>query len=409
MLDDIKKLLGSQTEVTEFATEIQKMTTQGNFDPFALFAGSSRLHSVFIGPFSPTLSEARTQFLADGTGSLANIVQNFQRDGVGPEQALESARAMFSAAQGMCVVVLVNDQGMDSIPQLFFGALDSAFADHVIKTCGEKFTHGEAVRSAIQDLGKRVQNNAAWWQLHGGAGDQGDATYWCSLAVELVMGMEAGVFGAAPERLRDLAWWIGRGACDSADAGEPIDADVLPAVLRCLALGGEPGAAFARLADRLGDMDEDDVVHALHQIAEVAIARGEGGEVVAWFNQHMAGLIATLGDAYDVHLVRFKAMTASAVPADVLVAAAGELIAADKKSARHELTREPLWRVTAAEYGEVVETAVAADLVGRSPTFIAKRLEQLTIPSVRIDEQIRLPKAALLAWKAVMDTYKLLD
>jgi hypothetical protein len=92
-----------------------------------------------------------------------------------------------------------------------------------------------------------------------------------------------------------------------------------------------------------------------------------------------------------------------------LLPAAAALLAADRKSGRHELTREPIWRVTVEDPGELLETAAAADLVGRSPAFIAKRLEQGTIPTQRLEDQVRLPRQALLAWKAVMDAHKLLD
>lgn len=407
MLDDLKKLLGSDGDVGQFATEMQQLTTKGRFDPFALFAGQSRLHSVFIAPFSPSLASARAQFLADGTGPLANLVENFQRQGLGPTEAAEAARTMFAAAQAMCVVVLSNDQGLDSVPQLFFGGLDETFVDHALKTCGDQFPHRDALRAQLEGLRDRAIDGAPWWRLHSGEDD--DRTYWTSLAAELVLGLDGGVFGAAPERLRDLAFWIGNAGLACSEGGAAIEAEVLPAVLRCVALGGDPGTAFAHLAKHIGDLDDEDLVHCLHQIGDVAIARGEADRSVAWLDANIAALGKALGDAYDLQLVRFKALAASGAAADRLVAAAGELIAADKKSARHELTREPIWRVTAADPGEVVETAAAADLIGRSPAFVSKRLDQGTIPTVRDGDQVRLPRQALLAWKAVMDAHALLD
>jgi hypothetical protein len=93
---------------------------------------------------------------------------------------------------------------------------------------------------------------------------------------------------------------------------------------------------------------------------------------------------------------------------------AAALFAANRKSARQDLAREPIWRVVVRQPGVLLDTTQAAAVVGRSTTFLAKRLENRTIPYHRTNdgvqgEQIRVPEQALVAWKAVIDEYKLLD
>jgi hypothetical protein len=101
------------------------------------------------------------------------------------------------------------------------------------------------------------------------------------------------------------------------------------------------------------------------------------------------------------------------VPGERLVEAADALVAANRKSARQDLTREPIWRVTVAP-GNLLDTTAAAEVIGRTPAFVAKRLEQGTIPFHRsvVDgqsDQVRIPEGALRAWLAVMQAHKLLD
>ena len=408
MFDDLKKMLGADADPARFASEIQELSNNGRFDPLALFAGQARFQAVFIAPFTPALTEARDQFLRDGSGPLAGITAKFQSEEVSAAAAQQAAQGMFTAAQGMCVIVLANDQGLDTVPQLFFGSLEDSFIEHALKTCGDAFAHADALRSGLIALRANNQESLPWWRLHAG-GPRGDADFWVDLAAQLVSGLDAGVFGAPPERLRDLAWWVGMAASGCEDGGVAIPAAAQAAIVRCVALGGEPGAAFSRLAVCFREFPDEDLVQLLHRLTEVAVARGEGAQAAIWLATHAQALIDHIGDSYDVQAARFKALASTGAAADVLVPVAAALLAADRKTARHELTREPIWRVTVADPGDVIDTAAAADLVGRSPAFIAKRLEQGTIPTVRQDDQVRLPRQALLAWKAIMDAHKLLD
>ncbi len=412
MFDDLKKLLGNDGDPTQFANEIQNMSNNGSFDPMAMFSGEVRFQAVFIAPFTPALTEAREQFLRDGSGPLAGITAKFQNEEVSAAAAQQAAQGMFAAAQGMCVIVLANDQGLDTVPQLFFGNLDDTFVEHALKTCGDGFAHGDALRNGLIALRKNSQESLPWWRLHAG-GPRGDADFWVDVAQQLITSLDRGVFGAPPERLRDVAWWVGMAAsgCEESYQGKgaAIPATAQAAIVRCVALGGEPGAAFARLGGCFQAFADEELVQLLHRLTDVAVARGEGAQAATWLAKHAQPLIDHIGDSYDVLATRFQALASTGAAAEVLVPVAAALLAADRKAARHELTREPIWRVTVAEPGELIDTAAAADVLGRSPSFIAKRLEQGTIPTVRQDDQVRLPRQALLAWKAIMDAHKLLD
>jgi len=116
-----------------------------------------------------------------------------------------------------------------------------------------------------------------------------------------------------------------------------------------------------------------------------------------------------IGPSYDLARAIVTLLAAAMAPAGELITAAERLIARDRKSARHDLTREPLWAVVRSDPGELLDTAQAAAAIGRSTTFVGRRLEQGTLPSHRQGEQLRIPKDALMAWKAVLDHFRLLD
>jgi hypothetical protein len=398
MLDDMRELAG----------EIQKLTQQGSFDPFALFAGQARFHSLFLAPFSPALQEGRERLLADGTGPLAHIAELFQRQGASAADAMQSAQAMFRAAQGMCVVVMLNDQGLDTIPQLFFGHLEDAYLEQVVGLCGEKFPDPPALRAALGGLRQRAQAGAAFPALHAGA-DVDTVAYWAGLADDLIAGLDGGLAPTAAERLRDLGAWIAAAHGALERAGMAIPAESLPALLRSQALAGDIAGALARLERSIGAMDEEEMVQLLLQLGDAAVSRGQAPASAAWWERTLPALLAAYPPSYDLLLARFKVLAAAQVEPAQLVAAADALIAANKKNARHDLAREPIWRVAAAEPGELVDTAQAAELIGRSPAFVAKRLDAGTIPIHRQGDQVRIPKRGLLAWKAVVEAHRLLD
>jgi len=407
VIDDLKKLLGA--DANQFAAEVQRLSGNGQFDPFALLAGSTTWHSVFLAPFSPSLSEARSRFLADGSGPLATVVQQFQQGGADITTAAQNARAVFEHAQGMCVVVLVGDRGLDTIPQLFFGHLEEAYRQQVVHLCGDGFAHGEAVRQALNTVQQRAQAGATWPALHAG-GPADTVAYWCSMAQALMTGIDGGMTGAAIDRVRDLAYWIDSATRMIAQAGMKIPVVHQPAVLRVRALAGDPSAAFADLQAVLATIDDEEaLVTLVLQLGDAAIMQGKARDAAAWHSAAASSLEQRFPRFYELRLARFKVLAAQGSDGAGIVAAADALVEAQRKNARHDLSREPLWRVTTPDPGELIDTAQAAELVGRSPSFIAKRLEQGTIPLHRQGDQVRLPKTALLAWKAVMDKHKLLE
>ncbi len=133
----------------------------------------------------------------------------------------------------------------------------------------------------------------------------------------------------------------------------------------------------------------------------------------AWLDTFIPKFEQLFGTCYELRIARFKLLAAAAVPTERLLDAANQLFAANKKSARQDLTREPIWRVVVAPDANL-ETAAAAELIGKPATFVAKRLEQGTIPFHRQvvagqPDHVRIPEAALKSWLAVMQAHKLLD
>jgi hypothetical protein len=136
---------------------------------------------------------------------------------------------------------------------------------------------------------------------------------------------------------------------------------------------------------------------------------GAGQAAAQWLIAALPRFEQVLGKSYDLARAIFRLQASAQADADSLLSAAEMMMARDRKSCRHDLTREPLWAVRLPDPGQLLDTAQAALAIGRSHTFIAKRLEQGTIPSHRQGEQLRLPSVALLAWKAVMDRFSLLE
>jgi len=136
-------------------------------------------------------------------------------------------------------------------------------------------------------------------------------------------------------------------------------------------------------------------------LATAVCQHGGDAATAAWLAD------AGLDCAYDVALARVRVI-AAAGDGD-LAPAVDALIAADRKLARQALTREPLWQVTADEPGELLDTAAAAELLGRSPTAIAKRLEARTIPLHAREGQVRIPRRALDAWRAALGRHGLIE
>lgn len=402
-------------DMSAFAGEIQKLAQSGSFNPFSLIAGETRFHSVFLAPFSPTLREHIARFLADGTGPLEDVAKSLQQQGASPVEALAQARQMFAAAQGMLVVVMAGDHGLSTIPQLNFGHLEDGYCDHAVQACGADFSAGQELRAALNDLKAKAMGGTGWPGLIAGpgAGSKLDA-YWLGLAALLVEGLDEGfaaLGGAGFERIRDLAHWIGAGVRDSS---KRLDEDAAVLTARCHLVAGEAEAAAGCLEHLLKeDADADALAELVVHLSDTAIRQGIPVPAATWLDTFIPKFEALFGTCYELRIARFKLLAAAAVASDRLLEAAAQLFAANKKSARQDLTREPIWRVVVAP-GTTLETAAAAEAIGKPAAFVAKRLEQGTIPFHRQSaagqpDQVRIPEAALKSWLAVMQAHKLLD
>jgi hypothetical protein len=402
-------------DMSAFAGEIQKMAQSGSFNPFSLIAGETRFHSVFLAPFSPTLREHIARFLADGTGPLEDVAKSLQQQGASAVDAQAQARQMFSAAQGMLVVVMAGDHGLSTIPQLNFGHLEDGYCDHAVQACGANFPAAQELRAALNDLKAKAMGGTGWPGLIAGpgAGSKLD-TYWLGLAAMLVEGLDEGfaaLGGAGFERIRDLAHWIGAGVHDSS---KNLDEDAAVLTARCHLVAGEAEAAAGCLDHLLNeDADADALAELVVHLSDAAIRQGIPVPAAAWLDTFIPKFEQLFGTCYELRIARFKLLAAAAVATERLLDAAKQLFAANKKSARQDLTREPIWRVVVAP-GTTLETSAAAEAIGKPVLFVAKRLEQGTIPFHRHvvagqPDQVRIPEAALKAWLAVMQAHKLLD
>lgn len=402
-------------DMSAFAGEIQKLAQSGSFNPFSLIAGETRFHSVFLAPFSPTLREHIARFLTDGTGPLEDVAKSLQSQGASAVEAQTQAREMFTAAQGMLVVVMAGDHGLSTIPQLNFGHLEDGYLDHAVQACGANFPAAQELRAALIELKAKAMGGTGWPALIAGpgAGSKIDA-FWLGLAAMLVEGMDEGfasLSGAGFERIRDLAHWIGAGVHDS---GKKLDEDAAVLTARCHLVAGEAEAAAGCLDQLLSeDADADGLAEMVVHLSDAAIRQGLPIPAAAWLDTFTPKFEALFGTCYELRIARFKLLAAAAVSTERLLDAANHLFAANKKSARQDLTREPIWRVV-VDPGTTLETAAAAEVIGKPAAFVAKRLEQGTIPFHRQvvagqPDHVRIPEAALKSWLAVMQAHKLLD
>lgn len=396
----------------DFAQQFQQVADGGGFDPFALLTGDNVFHSVFLAPFAPSMQEAITTFLADGSGPMLDLVEQFRQSGLAPAEAAARARAMLEHAQGMCVIVQENDQGLNTIPQLFFGVLDDTFIEHAVLTCGENFPHAAGLRSCLQKLAKKLKPSSP--AHHCFALAQGRCepdAYWIDLAERLLGGLDEGVLPTTSPRHRDLAFWIIQALRDSGDQKQDWDGDSLMLLARLAILAGDGEQAGIWISRMLADYEPEDeaLLAVLEQWGQEAISSGNPQALTTFLDAEAPSINALLGGVYELELLRFKALAAGQASAEQLVAQSEAMQRADRKSFRHDLGREPLWQVTLADPGPSVDVAQAADILDRSINFVAKRLDNRTIPNALVDGEVVIPRQALSAWKAVMDTHRLID
>ncbi len=387
----------SSDETRQMAAELSGMLKAGAGDPLALLAGQWSFHSCFLAPFSPSFAVAREQFLVDGGGPLSATVEQLRHQGLSASEAVETARKLITAAQGLCVAVVAGDHGVATVPQPFFGSLDPAWREGAAQVLAADYR--PAFAAALAAL-ERVADSG-WPRLVAGPALKGGdvRTYWLELAHGAAEYSElTGNRGDA--RMTDLGHWIGSAL--SALPGE-LDVEDHAALCRCALVAGAFPAACTHLAACAAAGGDDAVVEQLDGLATAVCQHGGDAVTAAW----LAGPGAGLGCPYDVALARVR-IVAAAGSGD-LAQAVDALVAANRKLARQALTREPLWQVTAQDPGELLDTATAAELLGRSPTAIAKRLEARTVPLHAHDGQVRIPRRALDAWREALGKHGLIE
>ena len=404
---------------SDLSDAFAQLTQSQDFNPLQmmsqLMAGKTRFHSVFIAPFTATFAAARQRYLDDGTGPLTSIATELARQGA--PDAPAAARAMLAAAQGMCVVVIAMDHGVSTMPQLFFGHLSAELRTHMVAAAGAGFPEPAKLASALAELAEGLPTRT----IAGPAWDGDLASYWLELAAAVVEGLEEGHpgLGGGLQHLADLGWWVSHGIIHS-HAGREVSADDIELLIRCQLLAGDAAAAGQGLdvLIRGGEVDEDLVIELVNAFADGAIRSRQALPAAHWLAGHLSTWMEAMAGLYDVPLALLRIQAAAGVATDELLPTARLLVAANRKAARNDLTKEPIWEVS-SEPGELLDTVAAAQLVGRSTSFIAKRLEARTMPWYRQDaeaggsptciDQVRIPARALEAWLAIMNEFRFLD
>jgi len=413
MFEELGRIAGkSGQDMGAFAQELQGLATGGGFNPFNLLVGEQRLHAAILAPLSPQLKQAIAQYLVDGTGPLQATVQQMQEQGLSASQAAERARELFQHAQGVCALVISHDQGLSVIPQLAFPQMDEAFMNALADALDDRFADKSAAKPLLGQLLAKLGGQPRFPETFATCDEPSDVLgFWHDLAERLVAALDEGIMPQMGHQQQDLAYWC-QIALEQLYRDQEWDGDELLLAARCALVAWELDAAIGHIRHLLTEFEPEDeqVLHLLQHLAQVGTGLGRSREVVACLDQvyeHLDDLFG--GPCYEVVLARFGCLTAAQGTAEELIAAGEALALADRKSFRHDLGREPLWRVTMDQPGEVIDTQEAAELVQRSPAFIAKRLEQGTIPTYLDGKELRIPRQALLAWQAVMTHFKLLD
>jgi len=380
------------------AAELSGLLKAGAGDPLSLLAGQWNFHSCFLAPFTPSFAAAREQFLVDGGGPLSAVVEQLRHQGLSAPEAVESARRLMQSAQGLCVAVVAGDHGIASVPQPFFGSLDATWREGAVQVMTADFRGPFA--TALAELARL--DGRGWPRLVAGPARKGDdlRAYWLELAHGASEFLEL-TGNRSDARMADLGYWIAEAV--AVLAGEGLDSEDHAALCRCRLIARDFVPACAHIAACAG---EEVAIELLDALALAVCQHGGDDATAAWLASPQA---AALGCPYDTALARLRIHAAGGAGSERIGPAVDALIAANRKLARQALTREPLWQVTAEDPGELLDTAAAAELLGRSPTAIAKRLEARTVPLHARDGQVRLPRRTLEAWREALARHGLLD
>ena len=219
------------------------------------------------------------------------------------------ARQVFAAASGMMVVVLVDDQGLSTIPQLFFGHLEPEYCKSIVEACGPALPERELLGDAIERLKQLTQDDVTWPELVVSAEDFDEPSdYFADILHHLIHSMDEGLLigGAAP--LRDLAYWAAAGLRQSS---EELDGDELYACARALTLAAQMVPACECAAAMLADYspEDEDLARLLESLLQVAIVERETVPLRALLKHYHADLDEILGGSYELARVRFKLLS----------------------------------------------------------------------------------------------------
>jgi hypothetical protein len=395
--------------MTDPLADFLDQAQRGEFNPLSLIQGEIRIHSVFLAPLTPALRDGIAQFLSDGSGPLAPTVAQIKAQGA--EDAVAAARAMFAAARGMCVIVLTGTHGIATIPHLLASELSEEWIAQAVARLDAEVVGGERLPGLLRELRAQSAAGNQWPQLVAGHGDDGLLDYWLELTHACVAGADEQVLPQIRIRLGDLAYWCVAAVAALAQ-GRAIEGGDVEVLVRCQLLAGaieQAGAGILVLAEAGEAGDPDAVIELLAAFVHGALAGAVEVQAAHWLAAHRERLDAALGAPYDLAQALFRLQVASGSAAPDLLATAQLLAQRNRKLMRQDLTREPIWTIRPELAGALLDTAQAATVLGRSPTFVAKRLAAGTIPNCRLDDQLRLPAAALATWRTVLDQHGLLD
>ena len=393
------------------------MDLDTDFDPLAMFAGlaagGSRVQAVFLGPPPPSLQAQVRQLLTDGTGPLTSLEEQFRRQG--SQDPAGELRRMFSAAQGVCVVVVARDHGLVAIPQLWFGSLESSEVDRLVAGCADQAGDSAELRRVVSAIPPRAWPGALA-TLDGAMTDPGTTREaWLAIAAGVVQASQSALIdlaaegtGSGPrERLADLAWWTAE-ALAALAVEAPGEDPVLGAELevRCRLLTGEvvtAGQALDRLA---AGGNADDLGEVLAAFVDIVRRSPQASAAAVWLAERLPVWDAQLGEPYETAQALFRLQVATQRPTAELLASSALMAQRNRKSMRQDLTREPIWEVIDAS-GVLLDPAEAAQLAQRSTVAMVKRMESGTVPWTRKEGMVRIPAQALESWLAILAAHGL--
>lgn len=412
MLDKLGQLMNaSGDDMQGFAHELQGLATGGGFDPFSLFTGEQRVLGVFLAPLTPSLETAIADYLRDGSGPLQQTVAQMHKEGLDEATARLRARELFSAARGMCVVVLAHDQGLMTVPQLAFERINADYFEHLLGAFTDSFPQRDELSRLFTRLFTALERSPAFPETVVACDRQVSIQeFWRDLGERLITSLDEGIMPGQAQQQGDLAWWT-LTAC-SLLAGDNWDGHDLLCAARLACHADRPEEACQLAARLLADFEPEDeeTLRLCEALGHCAIRVGRPQLASDFYAAHTAAFDALFGGPlYELALIRLRCRAAAQASLEELISATEALRAADRKAFRHDLLREPLWFVTIPEPGPLLDTADAAEQIGRSVHFIAKRLDNRTLPLVRSGDQLRIPQAGLLNWHGLMEHFQLLD